>query len=81
MTEAAGSFLQLFFTSVWQLFEIQVPGLTFSFGTMYLSLAVISLSVYVLRSIFGGDHSRSESYRAGGSRRPKVSDARRHDQY
>lgn len=81
MTEAAGSFLQLFFSSVWSLFDIQVPGLTFSFGSMYLGLAVISISVYILRSVFGGGHDRSESYRSGGSRRPKVSDARRRDQY
>lgn len=81
MTDAAGSFLQLFFSGVWQLFSIQVPGLTFSFGSMYLGLAAISISVYVLRAIFGGGHSRGVSYRAGSSRRPKVSEARRHDQY
>lgn len=80
MTESAGAFLQAFLSGVWQLFDIQVPGLTFSFGSMYLGLAVISISIYVLRTIFGGG-SHDESYRAGGSRRPKVSDARRHDQY
>lgn len=81
LTEAAGSFLQLFFSSIWSLFDIQVPGLTFSYGSMYLGLAVISISIYILRAIFGGGHGRGESYRAGSSRRPKVSEARRRDQY
>ena len=69
-----------FLSASWKMFNVQVPGFQFSFGQMYLGIALCSLSLTVAGLIFGirfgGDSPRTSS-----TDHPKISKERRNDEY
>lgn len=64
----------------WQFFNIQVPGFNFTFAQMAFGIAICTISLLVLRVMFGIG-GRGLAYRVGNSRRHKVSDERKGDEY
>lgn len=76
-TAQLGAFV---FGQCWRFFSIQVPGFGFTLGQMLFGIAICSISIMVLRMFFGIG-GRAMLYRAGQSRRPKVSEERKHDEY
>ena len=67
---------------IWSMFGIYVPGFSFTFGQMWLGVLLCSISILVVRMIFGfGGGSRGESPRTGSTSNPRISKERRHDQF
>lgn len=67
---------------IWSLFGIYVPGFSFTFGQMWLGVLLASLSILVIRMIFGfGGGPRGESPRTSSTNNPKISKERRHDEF
>lgn len=64
----------------WGFFQIQVPGFSFTFGQMLFGIAICSVSILVLR-VFFGIGGKGVIYRAASSRRPKISENRKGDEY
>ena len=64
----------------WRFFQIQVPGFGFTFGQMLFGIAICSVSIMVLR-VFFGIGGRGLMYRVGHSRKPKISENRKGDEY
>ena len=66
----------------WRFFDIQVPGFSFTFGQMAFGIALCVISLLVLKVFFGiGGRGAGMVYRSASSRRHKVSDARKGDEY
>ena len=69
-------------SGIWSLFGIYVPGFSFTFGQMWLGVLLASLSILVIRMIFGfGGGPRGESSRTSSTSNPKISKERRHDEF
>lgn len=67
------------FTSVWDLFNgVAVPGLGFSFGSLFLAVLLIKISISIIRHALGFGGSGT-GYRSGSARKPKISDNRKGD--
>ena len=67
---------------LWSLFGIYVPGFSFTFGQMWLGAALASISILVVRMIFGfGGGPRVIGSRTGSTDRPRISKERRHDEF
>lgn len=69
-----------FFEYLWRLFGIYVPGFSFTFGQMWLGVAVCSLSLLVLKLFFGLG-GRGFSSRTGSTNKAKISENRKRDEY
>lgn len=66
----------------WRFFGVQVPGFGFTFGQMAFGVAICVISLMVLKVFFGiGGRSGGVLYRAASSRKPKISDKRKGDEY
>lgn len=71
-----------FLSGIWALFGIYVPGFGFTFGQMWLGVLLASLSILVIRMIFGfGGGPRGESSRTSSTSNPRISKERRHDEF
>lgn len=71
-----------FLSGIWSLFAIGVPGFGFTFGQMWLGVLLASLSILVVRIIFGfGGGPRGDSPRTSSTNNPRISKERRHDEY
>lgn len=68
-------------SGVWKLFDIYVPGFAFTFGQMYIGIALCSISVLVAKLFFGMGTGGGSSYRSGSTDNPKISKERRNDQF
>ena len=69
-------------SGIWSLFSIYVPGFSFTFGQMWLGVLLASLSILVVRMIFGfGGGPRGESSRTSSTNTPKISKERRNDEF
>lgn len=66
---------------IWGLFGIYVPGFSFTFGQMWLGVALASISILVVRLIFGIGGSGGNSPRTGSTNNPKISKERRNDEF
>lgn len=69
-------------SGIWSLFGIYVPGFSFTFGQMWLGVLLASISILVVRMIFGfGGGPRGESSRTSSTNNPRISKERRHDEF
>jgi len=66
---------------IWGLFGIYVPGFSFTFGQMWLGVALASISILVVRLIFGIGGSRGGQPRTGSTNKPKSFKERRNDEF
>ena len=66
---------------IWGLFGIYVPGFSFTFGQMWLGVALASISILDVRLIFGIGGSGGDSPRTGSTNNPKISKERRNDEF
>lgn len=80
MFETTAQLGSTLFDYIWGLFGIYVPGFCFTFGQMWIGIAVCSLSLLVLKLFFniGG---RGVSSRTGSTNKAKISDNRKGDEY
>ena len=67
------------FSGVWGLFGIYVPGFNFTFGQLWIGVALASVSVAVIRFLFG--FGGGVSPRTSSTNQPKISENRKGDQY
>lgn len=85
MFEATAALGKAFVSGVWSLFGIYIPGFsfTFTFGQLWLGVALASISILVVRLIFGfgGGAPRGVGTRTGSTNRPKISRERRNDEF
>lgn len=73
---------QTFLSGIWSLFGIYVPGFSFTFGQMWLGVLLASVSILVIRMIFGfGGGPRGDSPRTSSTSNPKISKERRYDEF
>lgn len=80
MTESVLALGQALISGIWSLFSVTVPGFTFSFGEMWLGVAICSISLVLLKLLFGVG-GRSGGSRTSSTNNPKISKERRHDEY
>lgn len=68
---------------IWSIFGLYVPGFSFTFGQMWLGVLLCSVSIVVVRLIFGfgGSGSGGVSSRTSSTSSPKISKERRHDEF
>lgn len=66
---------------IWALFGIYVPGFSFTFGQMWLGVLLASISILVVRMIFGFGGSGGVSSRTSSTNNPKISKERRNDEF
>lgn len=68
---------------IWSLFGLYVPGFSFTFGQMWLGVLLCSVSILVIRMIFGfgGSGSSGVSSRTSSTNNPRISKERRHDEF
>lgn len=82
MFDTTASLGQAIMSGVWSLFGIYVPGFSFTFGQMWLGVLLCSVSILVIRMIFGfGGGPRGDSPRTSSTNNPKISKERRHDEF
>lgn len=81
MFESTASLGKSFLDSVWGLFNIYVPGFSFTFGQMYIGIAICSISILVIRFLFGFGGSSGHSSRTSSTDKPKISDERKNDEF
>lgn len=68
------------FSTFWRLFtDVTVPGFSFSFADLMIAIVLIRLSVSIIRHVFGV--GGGTSYRGSSARSPRISDARKEDEY
>lgn len=68
---------------IWSLFGLYVPGFSFTFGQMWLGVLLCSVSILVIRMIFGFGSSGpgGVSPRTGSTNNPRISKERRRDEF
>lgn len=68
---------------IWSMFQIYVPGFSFTFGQLWYGLFSVSLSLLVMRLIFGfgGSGSKGDAPRTSSTDNPKISEERRRDEF
>lgn len=82
MFDTTASLGKALIDGVWSLFGIYVPGFSFTFGQLWLGVLLASISILVVRLIFGfGGGSRGYSPRTGSTSRPRISKERRNDEF
>lgn len=72
-----GNFVSTVFGGAWRLFELNVPGFSFSYGDVIVACLLASGSLFLLRMILGtstGSNSQGRS-----TRNPKISEERKND--
>ena len=83
MLETTAELGKALISGIWSMFGIYVPGFTFTFGQMWLGVLLCSISIQVIRMIFGvgGSGSGGMSSRTSSTSNPKISKERRHDEF
>ena len=81
MSESTASLGQAILSSVWGLFGVAVPGFGFTIGEMYLGLILCSVSILVVKLLFGIGGGGGESPRTGSTNNPRISKERRNDEF
>jgi len=82
MTDAAAALGKALIGGIWSLFVISVPGFSFTFGQLWLGVLLASVSVLVVRMLFGfGGGQRGDSPRTSSTNSPRISKERRHDEF
>ena len=82
MSDDAAALGKTFLSGIWSLFAISVPGFGFTFGQMWLGVLLCSVSILVVRMIFGfGGSQRGDSPRTSSTNHPRISKERRHDEF
>lgn len=82
MFDTTASLGKALMDGIWSLFGIYVPGFSFTFGQMWLGVLLCSVSILVIRMIFGfGGGPRGEAPRTSSTSNPRISKERRHDQF
>ena len=81
MFDTTASLGKALIDGLWSLFGIYVPGFSFTFGKMWLGVLLASISILVVRMIFGFGGSSGVSPRTGSTNHPKISKERRHDEF
>lgn len=80
MFDSTQSLGRAFLEGIWGLFGVYVPGFSFTFGQMWLGVAVCSLSLLVLKLFFGFG-GKGVSSRTGSTSNPKISENRKRDEF
>lgn len=66
-------------SAVWGLFNgVTVPGLGFSFGTLFLGVLLIKIAISIIQHGLGFGGSGT-GYRSGSTKNPKISNERKGD--
>lgn len=83
MFDTTASLGKALIDGLWALFGIYVPGFSFTFGQMWLGVLLASISILVVRMIFGfgGGGPRGDSPRTSSTNNPKISKERRYDEF
>ena len=82
MSDAAAALGKALVSGIWSLFAISVPGFSFTFGQLWLGVLLASVSVLVVRMLFGfGGGQRGDSPRTSSTNSPRISKERRHDEF
>ena len=81
MFETTASLEKALLDGVWRLFGVYVPGFSFTFGQLWLGAALASISLLVVKLLFGIGGSGGESSRTSSTSNPKISKERRHDEF
>lgn len=82
MQDATASLGRTFLSGIWKLFGIYVPGFSFTFGQMWLGVLLASVSILVVKLIFGfGGGPRGYSPRTSSTNRARISRERRNDEF
>lgn len=82
MADATAALGKTFLSGIWKLFGIYVPGFSFTFGQMWLGVLLASISILVVRLIFGfGGGPRGQTPRTGSTSSAKISKERRNDEF
>lgn len=81
MFDTTASLGKAFIDGLWGLFGIYVPGFSFTFGQMWLGVLLCSLSILVIKILFGIGGSGGDSPRTGSTNNPKISKERRNDEF
>lgn len=81
MFDTTAALGKMLLSGVWSLFSIYVPGFSFTFGQMWLGALLASLSILVVRMIFGFGGAGGVSSRTSSTDNPKISKERRHDEF
>lgn len=81
MFESTAALGKAFMDNIWGLFSIYVPGFEFTLGQMYLGVILCSISLLVVKLLFGIGGSGGDTPRTGSTNNPKISKERRHDEF
>lgn len=83
MFAATAELGQALMSGIWSLFGLYVPGFSFTFGQMWLGVLLASVSILVIRMLFGfgGSASSGVSSRTSSTNHPRISKERRRDQF
>lgn len=82
MFDTTASLGKALIDGLWALFGIYVPGFSFTFGQLWLGVLLASISVLVVRMLFGfGGSQRGDSPRTSSTNNPRISKERRHDEF
>ena len=82
MFEETASLGKALMDGLWALFGIYVPGFSFTFGQLWLGVLLASVSILVVRLIFGfGGGSRGEPPQTRSTNHPRISKERRNDEF
>lgn len=83
MFDTTASLGKALMDGIWSLFGIYVPGFSFTFGQMWLGVLLCSVSILVIRMIFGfgGSGSGGVSSRTSSTNNPRISKERRRDEF
>ncbi len=83
MFDTTASLGKALIDGIWSLFAIYVPGFSFTFGQMWLGVLLASVSILVVRMIFGfgGSGPSGVSSRTSSTSNPRISKERRHDEF
>lgn len=81
MFETTAQLGKTFMDGIWALFGIYVPGFSFTFGQMWLGVALCSISLLVVKLIFGIGGSGGETPRTSSTSNPKIFKERRRDEF
>lgn len=81
MFESTAELGKSFMSGIWSLFQIYVPGFSFTFGQLWLGVALCSLSLWLVKFLFGFAGGGGDSPRTGSTDKPKISEKRRNDEF
>lgn len=82
MLESTASLGKALMDGIWSLFGITVPGFDFTFGQLWLGVLLASLSILVVKFIFGfGAGSNGDTPRTSSTNNPKIPKDRRNDEF